>query len=81
MQKKTVIKLLAVLKANYRYTYRDMTKEELSVMVESWHSCLQDISDEEGENAFHVALCKFNVPPTVADIRKITERLRRAQER
>lgn len=80
MQKKTVIKLLTVLKANYRYTYRDMTKEEMSLMTESWYSCLKSISDEQGENAFRVALCKMNVPPTVADILGIVSRIQRLNE-
>lgn len=80
MQKKTVIKLLTVLKANYRYTYRDMTKEELALMTESWCSCLKDISDEQGEKAFRAALCKMNVPPTVADILGIVSRIQRLNE-
>ena len=80
MQKKTVIKLLTVLKANYRYTYRDMTKEELALLAESWCSCLQDISDEQGEKAFYIALCKMNVPPTAADIRGIVSRIQRLNE-
>ena len=80
MQKKTVIKLLTVLKSNYRYTYRDMTKEEMALMTESWYSCLKCISDEQGENAFRVALCKMNVPPTVADILGIVSRIQRLNE-
>lgn len=80
MQKKTVIKLLTVLKANYRYTYHDMTKEELALLAESWCSCLQDISDEQGEKAFYIALCKMNVPPTIADIRGIVSRIQRLKE-
>lgn len=74
MQKKTVVRIIAEIKANYRYTYRDMKDEELRILTERWYDCLKEFTDEQVEQAFRVALCKCSVPPTLADIIGIISR-------
>lgn len=80
MQKKTVVRLMVELKANYRYTFRDVTKEEMAIMTERWYDCLKHFTDEQVENAFKVALCKLSMPPTIADIIGIISRQERLTE-
>lgn len=77
MQKKTVARLITEIKANYRYTYRDMSEEEMRLMAERWYDCLEMFTDEQVENAFRVALSKQSVPPTIADIVGIITRSQR----
>lgn len=80
MQKETVVRIITEIKANYRYTYRDMTKEEMRLMVERWFDCLKPFSDNDVESAFRVALCKFSMPPTIADIIGIISRQERLKQ-
>lgn len=68
MQKNGVVRLVTAMKVNYRYTFRDMTKEEMTLMVETWYDMLSPYTDEEVQGAFRVALCKCKMPPTLADI-------------
>lgn len=80
MQKETVVRIITEIKANYRYTYRDMTKDEMRLMVERWYDCLKPFTDNDVESAFCVALCKFSVPPTIADIIGIISRQERLKQ-
>lgn len=80
MQNETVVKLITRIKANYRYTYRDVTKEEMKLMVKDWHDCLSSYSEEEVEGAFRVALCKCKMPPTIADLMEILTRQAKLKE-
>ena len=68
MQKQTAIRIITEIKANYRYTYKDMTAEEMNLVVSRWYDCLKAYTDDQVESAFRVALCKLSVPPTIADI-------------
>lgn len=80
MQKKTAVRLIAEVKANYRYTFRDMTDGEVRIMAERWYDCLKAYSDEQVESAFRVALCSLTVPPTIADIVNVISRSERLGE-
>lgn len=81
MKKETVVKIITEIKANYRYTYRDMTADEIRVMTARWYDCLKPFSDAQVEDAFRVALCKLSVPPTLADIIGIISRRERLKEK
>lgn len=81
MKKETVVKIITEIKANYRYTYRDMTADEMRVMTARWYDCLKPFSDAQVEDAFRVALCKLSVPPTLADIIGIISRRERLKEK
>lgn len=80
MQKETVVRIITEIKANFRYTYRDMSKDEMRLMVERWYDCLKPFSDNDVESAFRVALCKSSVPPTIADIIGIISRQERLKQ-
>lgn len=80
MQKTTIIKIIAEIKANYRYTYKDITDNETSLIVTRWYDCLRAYTDEQVESAFRVAICKLSTPPTVADIIGIISRQERLLE-
>lgn len=80
MQKTTVIKIVAEIKANYRYTYKGVTDAEIKLIVERWYDCLHGFSDAEVEEAFKAAICTLTVPPTLADIMGYIERKQRLSE-
>lgn len=74
MKKSTAVRLIVEIKANYRYTYRDMTEEEMRILSERWYECLLPYTDEQVERAFRAALCKCAYSPTIADIIGIIQR-------
>lgn len=80
MQKKTVVRLVMEIKANYRYTYRDMSDQDMQIMIARWYDCLSGYTDEQVESAFRTALCRSSVPPTIADIVGIIDRQKRLSE-
>lgn len=80
MRKETAIRFIAEIKANYRYTYRDMSEAEMRVMAERWYDCLKSYTDEQAERAFKAALCKCSVPPTIADMIGILSRQESREE-
>lgn len=80
MQKTAVIKIIMEIKANYRYTYKDITDSEMNLIVSRWYDCLRAYTDEQVEGAFRTAICKLSTPPTVADIIGIISRQERLLE-
>lgn len=80
MQRKTVVRIVMEIKANYRYTYRDMSDQEMQIMIARWYDCLSGYTDEQVEGAFRTALCKLSVPPTIADIVGIIDRQEKLKE-
>lgn len=80
MQKTTVIKIVAEIKANYRYTYKGATDAEIKLIIERWYDCLHGFSDAEVEEAFKAAICTLTLPPTLADIIGYIERKQRLSE-
>lgn len=80
MQKTTVIKIITEIKANYRYTYKDITDNETNLIISRWYDCLKAYKDEQVLSAFRVAICKLSTPPTVADIIGIISRQERLLE-
>ncbi len=80
MTEQSVWRLIAEIKANYRYTYKGMTDEEMKLMAARWQDCLKAYTDEQVESAFKTAICKLSTPPTVADIIGIISRQERLLE-
>lgn len=80
MTEQSVWRLIAEIKANYRYTYKGMTDEEMKLMATRWHDCLKVYTDEQVDSAFKTAICKLSTPPTVADIIGIISRQERLLE-
>lgn len=80
MTEQSVWRVIAEIKANYRYTYKGMTDKEMKLMVARWQDCLKAYTDEQVECAFKTALCKLSVPPTIADIIGIISRQERLLE-
>ena len=66
--RKDIVAMVGMIKANYTHAYKDVTKPELSAMVEFWYSSLAKYEKEVVNVAFQRAVesCKF--PPTLADI-------------
>lgn len=80
MTEQSVWRLIAEIKANYRYTYKGMTDNEMKLMATRWQDCLKAYTDEQVESAFKTALCKLSVPPTIADVIGIISRQERLLE-
>ena len=60
MTEQSVWRLIAEIKANYRYTYKGMTDEEMKLMAARWQDCLKAYTDEQVESAFKTAICKLS---------------------
>lgn len=63
-------KLLAIAKANYSYAFKNMTKQEKIMLVQSWAFALQDIPADIVLIAFMQLLTVSKWLPTVAEIRE-----------
>lgn len=80
MQRATAVRLIEEIHVNFRYTYKDMTQQDMQIMIARWYDCLRGYSDEAVEGAFRTALCRSSMPPTIADIIGIIERQERLKE-
>ncbi|NCB43273.1 MAG: hypothetical protein EOM59_11715 [Clostridia bacterium] len=63
-----VIKMVALIKANYTYAYKDATRETMSMLVETWYTILKDYPAAVTAEAFKMALKACKYPPTIADL-------------
>lgn len=77
MTKTEIAALLALNKVHFPYAYKDMTKEEKNILLESWTSLLEGYDNEFIKLAFCEALKVCKVPVTTADI---FEQIRKAEE-
>lgn len=68
-------KLLALAKANYSYAFKNMTKQEKVMLVQSWAFALQDIPADIVMLAFMQLLTTSKWLPTVAEIREKVKEL------
>lgn len=68
MKRSELIQVITLIKANYRYVFKDMSQEEYEAMRNSWWDCLKDYSFGAVLNAVKLALLKNTYPPTIADI-------------
>lgn len=80
MQRATAVRMITEINVNFRYTYKNMTKQDMQIMTARWYDCLKSYSDEEVEGAFRTALCRSSMPPTIADIIGIIDRQKRLSE-
>lgn len=68
--RKDVVAMVGMIKANYTHAYKDITKGELSAMVEFWFTSLAKYEKEVVNVAFQRAVESCTFPPTLADIIK-----------
>lgn len=62
--------LLALVKVNYNYAFKTMTKQEKMMLVKSWAFVLQDIPADIVTLAFMQLVSTSKFIPTPAEIRK-----------
>lgn len=68
MKRSELVQVLTLIKANYRYVFKDMSEGEYNAMRNSWWECLKDYPTESVLNAVKLSLMKNAYPPTIADI-------------
>ena len=68
--KQTIIKAITLLKTNYQNSLRDITKEELQMMINTWGEFFKDIPDNELEQAISNIINKNDYFPTISQIKK-----------
>ncbi len=68
MKKTELLKILMLIKANYSYVFKDMSKEEYDTMRDTWWACFGGYPTESVMNAVKLVLLKNTYPPTIADI-------------
>ena len=70
MTAQDVNKLLALLKANYSYAFKTMTKQEKVMLVQSWSIVLRDVDVDLALMATMKLISTSKWMPTVAEIRE-----------
>lgn len=68
MKRSELVQILTLIKANYRYVFKDMSEGEYEAMRDTWWSCFGGYPTESVLNAVKLALLKNTYPPTIADI-------------
>lgn len=68
LTKKDVVGMVGIIKANYTYAYRDVTKDDMIMLVETWFTSLARYEKEVVSVAFQKAVEGCKMPPTLADI-------------
>lgn len=81
MNKRDVVELIAMNKINFPNAYKDMTKEDSQLLINSWLIQLEPYNSELVKTAFMRALkvCKF--PVTLADIFGEIRKIQKAVEK
>lgn len=80
LTKKDVVGMVGIIKANYSYAYKDVAKEDMLMLIETWYLSLARYEKEVINVAFQKALESCKVPPTLADIIEQTNRIKEATE-
>lgn len=78
--RKDIVAMVGMIKANYTYAYKDVTKPELSAMVEFWFTSLAKYEKEVVNVAFQRAVESCTFPPTLADIIQNVKAIKAAAE-
>ena len=68
MNREDAIKLLAVIKVAYPYSYNKMDDESIEATVNMWHTSFPDVPYMLMQAAFNSFRFKSKFPPTVADM-------------
>jgi hypothetical protein len=69
MNKQETIQVIALLAGNYN-NIAEKTKEQKSVMVNTWYECLNDLDYKLVLSAVKKTIIESPYPPTIHDIRK-----------
>ena len=75
LTKKDVIGMLAVVKSNYFYAFKDMGQAETKTLIDTWHTILGKEPKEIVMTAFYRAIEYCKMPPTIADIRENIDKI------
>lgn len=70
MTKQEVNKLLALMKANYSYAFKNMSQQDKHLLLNTWTFTLQDINADVVMIAAMQLISESKWLPTVAEIRK-----------
>ena len=68
MNREDAIKLLAVIKVAYPYSYKGMDDSSIEATVNMWHTSFSDVPYMLMQAAFNSFRFKSKFPPTVADM-------------
>lgn len=68
LTKKDILQLIGVIKLNYAYAYKDIDKNNLSLMAEVWFNSLKIYPKEIVLQVMQYTLEKSTYPPSLADI-------------
>lgn len=79
--KKDIIAMVGMIKANYTYAYKDVAKEDMLMLIESWYLSLAKYEKEVISVAFQRAIESCKYPPTLADIMQNIKDIREANEK
>jgi hypothetical protein len=81
LEKKDILGMLAIMKANYSYAYKDLDESGTKTLVNTWFVLLSKYPKEMVQASFYKALETCKMPPTIADIiEKINEMIDATQK-
>ena len=66
--RKDIVSMVGIIKANYTYAYKDVAKEDMLMLIETWYTSLARYEKEIISVAFQKAVESSKMPPTLADI-------------
>lgn len=66
---KDILEMITIIKANYFYAYKDISKTEMQAMARTWFIILGKEPKELVMAGFYKALEHCKMPPTIADIK------------
>lgn len=68
LEKKNVVEMIGLIKANYTYAYKDASSNSMQMMANLWFNSLYKYDKRVVDVAFQKALETCKMPPTLADI-------------
>lgn len=81
LTKKDVIGMIAMMKSNYPYAYKQQSKEETNMLVNTWCAIFCKYPREIVQSAFYKSLEICKMPPTIADLTEIINLYKQATEK
>ncbi len=80
LTKKDVVSMIGIIKANYTYAYKDVAKDDMLMLIETWYTSLARYEKEVVSVAFQKAVESCSMPPTLADVLKNVKTIQAATE-
>lgn len=80
LTKKDIVGMVGIIKANYTYAYKDVAKEDMLMLIETWFTSLARYEKEIVSVAFQRAVESCKMPPTLADILQQVKTIKLATE-